>query len=98
MLPCFFFLLCRVKAALERLDVPSSSSEDSSSSSSSSSSSGKLNLSILVFSAAMEWVRDLIVASFPLIFPLPFPVWTFPTWPRLRRFRLSVFLLSGVRA
>jgi hypothetical protein len=34
----FFFLFCRVKAALERLEVPSSSSEDSS-----SSSSGKLN-------------------------------------------------------
>jgi hypothetical protein len=31
LLPHFFFLLWRIKAALERLDVPSSSSEDSSS-------------------------------------------------------------------
>jgi hypothetical protein len=87
----FFFLLWLVKAELERLDVPYSSSEDSSSSS--SSSSGKLNLSILVLSPAMEWVRDLSVAPFPLFFPLPlpFPVRPFPTRPRLRRLSLSVF-------
>jgi hypothetical protein len=88
--PRFFFLLWRVKAALERLDVPSSSSEDSSSS---SSSVGKLNLSILVISAAMERVRNLSVAPFPLILPLPlpFPVWLFPTWPRLSRLSLRIF-------
>jgi hypothetical protein len=49
--PHFFFLLWRVKAALEQFDVPSSSSEESSSS---SSLSGKLNVSMLVLSAAME--------------------------------------------
>jgi hypothetical protein len=56
---------------LEGLGVRSSSSEDSSSS---SSSSGKLNLSILVVSAAMERVRDLIVGPFLLFFPLPLPL------------------------
>jgi hypothetical protein len=66
----FFFLLCRVKAALDRLEVPSSSSEDSSSS---SLSSGKLNLSILVLNAAMERVSDLIVTAFPLFLPLLLP-------------------------
>jgi hypothetical protein len=78
LLPSFFFLFCRVKAALERLEVPSSSSEDSSSSSS-SSSPGRLNLSILVLSAAMERVSDLMVAPFPLFLPflLPIPVWLF---------------------
>jgi hypothetical protein len=97
LLPCFFFLLFQVKAALERLEAPSSSSEDSSSS---SSSSGKLNLSILMLSAAMERVRDLSVAHFPLFLPLlfPIPVWLFTTWPRLRRLSLSVFFWSGVRA
>jgi hypothetical protein len=99
LLPRFLFLFCLFKAALERLDVPSSSSEDSSSSSS-SSSSGKLNLSILVLSAAMERVSDLMVAHFPLFLPLllPVPVWLFPTWPRLRRLNLSVLFWSGVRA
>jgi hypothetical protein len=67
LLPRFFFLQCRVKAALERLEVPYFSSEDSFSS---SSSAGKLNLSILVLSAAMERVRDLSVAPFPLFLPL----------------------------
>jgi hypothetical protein len=72
LVPRFFFLLWWVKSALEQSGVPSSSSEDSSSS---SASSGKLNLSILVISAAMERVRDLIVAPFPLFLPLmlPFP-------------------------
>jgi hypothetical protein len=88
--PRFLFLLWRFKAPLYRLEVPSSSSEDSSSSSS-SSSSGKLNLAILVVSAAMEWVRDLSVGPFPLFFPLPFPVWPFQTWPRLRCLSLSLF-------
>jgi hypothetical protein len=94
LLPHFFFLLCRVKSALEQLEVPSSSSEDSSSS---SSSSGKLNLSILVLGAMMERVRDLIVAPFPLFLPLllPVPVWLFSTWPRLRRLSLSVFSGQG---
>jgi hypothetical protein len=70
LLPRFFFLLWRVKAALERLEVPYSSSEYSSS-------------SILVLSAAMERVRDLSVAPFPLFLPLllSVPVWIFPTWP-----------------
>jgi hypothetical protein len=74
LLPRFFFLLWRVKAALERLEFPSSSSEDKYSS---SSSSGKLGLSTLVLSAAMEQVRDLIVAPFPLFLPslLTVPVW-----------------------
>jgi hypothetical protein len=78
--PRFFFLLWRVKAAFERLEVPSSSSEDSSS----SSSSCKLSLSILVVSAAVERVRYLIVGPFLLFcqLPLPFPLWHFPTWPR----------------
>jgi hypothetical protein len=91
----FFFLLWWVKSAFERLEVPSSSSEDSS-----SSSPGRLNLSILVVSDAMERVRDLIVGPFPLFFPvaLSFPLWPFPTWPRLRRLSLSVFFWSGVRA
>jgi hypothetical protein len=73
LLPRFFFLLCLVKAALERLEVPSSSSEDSSSF---SLSSGKLNLSILVLNTAMERVSDLIVTAFPLFLPfmLPAPV------------------------
>jgi hypothetical protein len=80
LLPHFFFLFCRVKSALERLEVPSYSYEDSSSSSS-SSSSGKLNLSILVLNVAMEWVRDLSVAPFPLFLTLllPVTVWFFPT-------------------
>jgi hypothetical protein len=73
--PSFFFLLLRVKASLERLEVPSSSYEDSSSS---SSSSGKLNLSLLLVSATMERVRDLIVGPFPIFFPMPLP---FPVWP-----------------
>jgi hypothetical protein len=91
LVPCLLLFLSRVKAALDRLDVPSSASDYSSSSS--SSSSGKLNLSILVLSAAIERVRDLLVAPFPLFFPLmlPFPVWPFPTLPRLRRLSLSVF-------
>jgi hypothetical protein len=73
LVPGFFFLPCRVKAALERLEVPSSSSEDSSSS---SLSSGKLNLSMLVLNAAMERVSDLMVTPFPLFLPffLPAPV------------------------
>jgi hypothetical protein len=68
LVPRFLFLLCRVKEALERLEVPSSSSEDSS-----SLSSGKLNLSILVLTAAMERVSDLMVTAFPLFFPLLLP-------------------------
>jgi hypothetical protein len=71
LLPHFFFSLCRVKSTLELLEVPSSSSEDSSSS---SSSSGKLNLPILVLSAAMERVRNLVVAPFLLFLPLLLPV------------------------
>jgi hypothetical protein len=70
LVPRFFFLLCRVNAALERLEVPSYSSEDSSSS---SSSSGKLNLSILVLNAAMERVSDLMVTAFPVFLPLLLP-------------------------
>jgi hypothetical protein len=91
LLPRFFFLLWLFKSALEPLDVPYSSSEESSSSSS-SSQSGKLNLSILVLSSTMEWARYLIVGPFPLFFPLslPFPVWSLPTWPSLRRLSLSV--------
>jgi hypothetical protein len=72
LVPHFFFLLFRIKVALEQLEVPSSSSEYSSSSSS-SLSSGKLNLSILVLNAAMERVRDLMVTPFPLFLPLLFP-------------------------
>jgi hypothetical protein len=68
--PNFFFLLWWVKSAFERLEVPSYSSEGSYSS---SSSPDRLNLSILVFSAAMEQVRDLIVGTFPLFFLVPFP-------------------------
>jgi hypothetical protein len=96
LLPDLFFLLFRVKAALEKLEVPSSSSEDSSST---SLSSDKLNLSILVLSDAMERVRDLTVAHFPLFLPLLFPVtvWIFPTWPRLGRLSISMFFWSGVR-
>jgi hypothetical protein len=70
LVPRFFFLLCRIKAALEPLEVLSSSSEDSSSS---SLSSGKLNLSVLVLNAAMEWVSDLAVTAFPLFLPLLLP-------------------------
>jgi hypothetical protein len=66
----FSLLLWRVKAALERLEVPSSSSEDSSSS---SLSSGKLNLSTLVLNAAIERVIDLIVTAFPFFLPLLLP-------------------------
>jgi hypothetical protein len=68
--PRFFFLLYRVKAALEILEVPSSSSEDSSSS---SLSPGKLNLSILLLNAAMEQVSDLMVTPFRLFLPLLLP-------------------------
>jgi hypothetical protein len=90
LLPCFFFLIWTVKAALEQLDIPSSSSEDSYLS---SSPTCKLNLSILVLSAAIDRARDLMVAPFPLPFtlPLPFIVWHFPTWTRLMRLSLSVF-------
>jgi hypothetical protein len=71
LVPRFFFLLFRVKASLDRLEVTSSSSEDSSSS---SLSSGKLNLSILVLNAAMERVSDLMVTPFLLFLPLLLPV------------------------
>jgi hypothetical protein len=59
----FFFLLWRVKAAFERLDVSSSSYEYSSS----WSSSGRLNLSLLLVSATMDGVRDFIVGPFSLL-------------------------------
>jgi hypothetical protein len=88
----FFFLLCQVKEALERLEATSSSSEDSS-----SLSSGELNLSILVLNAAMERVSDLIVTDFPLLLQLLLtaPVWLLPEWPRLRRLILSFFSGQG---
>jgi hypothetical protein len=56
LLPRFLLLLFQIKESLKLLEAPSSSSEDSSSS---SSSSGKLNLSMLVLSAAMERVNEL---------------------------------------
>jgi hypothetical protein len=70
LVPRLFFLLCRVKAAMERLEVPSSSSEDSSSS---SLPSDKLILSILVLNAAMDRVSDLMATAFPLLLPLLLP-------------------------
>jgi hypothetical protein len=88
----FFFLLCRVKSELERLELPSSSSEDSSSS---SLSSGELNLSMLVLNAAMERVSDLIVTDFPLLLPLllPAPVWFFPKMATLEALKPQCVLL-----
>jgi hypothetical protein len=82
LLPHFYLLLCRFKAALELLEVPSSSSEYLFSS---SSSLGKLILSILLLSAPMERVSDLMATPFPLLLPLlfpfllPDPVWLFQT-------------------
>jgi hypothetical protein len=61
--PRSFFLIWRVRVALERLEVPSSSSEDSSSSSSSSSSFGKLNLSNFVANSVIERLSDLNQSS-----------------------------------
>jgi hypothetical protein len=92
--PCFFFfLLWRVIAALEWLEVPSSSSDDSS-----SSSFGKLNLSNFVASAAIERLSDLRVGPLHFPFLLQPPPWPFPTLPRFSDLKSSVFFCSGVRA